>query len=230
MNDKKLENKEVIQFLQNEAKSLLLNYELRLKGVPIILKEIEIYFYKNEVFEDSSVHRNELQKSRCGHLYIHRWGKKEADPYKGGRYPGIDYVVSTSPDEYYSYLIRSAFVVGEMAVGPHNVLEAIKKATGLTERNIERFSIERVSNISQSQILFSKRINLGKTVEEKYRNYPLRAVICDSLFRSTKYPGKENMVVDFLHDELSHNKMDGKQALEFAKEHLGYAPAAIRNN
>ena len=230
MDNKVHENQNVILRLQNETKSLLLNYELRLKGISIILKEIEIYFYKNEVFEDNSVHRNELQRNHYGHLYIHRWGTKESDPYKGGRYPGIDYVVSTNQEEYYSYLIRSAVVDDEIIVGPHKVLEAIKDKTHLIEKDIEKLQVERISHISQFQVLFSKRINLGKKVDEGYRNCHLRAVICDELFRNAKYPGKENMVVDFLRDELSTNKMNGKQAMEYAKEYLGYVPVIIRNN
>ena len=63
MDNKVIENQDVILRLQNETKCLLLNYELRLKGISIILKEIEVYFYKNEVFEDNSVHRNELQRN-----------------------------------------------------------------------------------------------------------------------------------------------------------------------
>lgn len=230
MDNKVHENQDVILRLQNETKSLLLNYELRLKGISIILKEIEVYFYKNEVFEDNSVHKNELQKNHFGHLYIHRWGVKESDSYKGGRYPGIDYVVSTKQDEYYSYLIRSAVVDGEIIVGPHKVLEALKDKTQLSEKEIEESQIERIPHISQSQVLFSKRINLGKKVEEKYRNCRLRAVVCDELFRNAKYPDKENLVVDFLRGELSQNKMDKKNAMEYAKEYLGYLPVVIRNN
>ena len=224
------ENQDVVLRLQNEAKSLLLNYELRLNGVSIIPKEIEVYFYKNGVFEDNSVHRNELQKNHNGHFYIHRWGTKETDPYKGGRYPGIDYVVSTNQEEYYSYLIRSAVVDDEIIVGPHKVLEAIMDKTHLSEKVIEKLQIELVSHCSQSQVLFSKRINLGKKVEEKYRNCRLRAVVCDEQFKTANYRGKGNMVVDFLLDELSQNKMDRKQALVFAKEYLGYITEKIRNN
>lgn len=229
MNNAAHGNQCVVHHLQNMAKDLLLNYELRLKGVSIVLKEIEVYFYKKEVFEDNSVHRNDLQKNHGGYLYIHRWGTKKSDPYKGGQYPGIDYVVSTSDDEYYSYLIRSAVVDGEMVVGPHNVLEAIKKATHLNEKDIESSSVESVSNISRCQVLFSKRINLGKMVEEQYCNYRLRAVVCDGRFRSTKYPAKENMVLDYLCDELSQNKMEKDKAVKFTEEYLGYVPKIIRN-
>lgn len=230
MNDEVHENQDVVLRLQCEAKRLLLDYELRLKGVPIIPKEIEVYFYKIGVFEDNSVHRNELQKNHYGHFYIHRKGTKETDSYKGGRYPGIDYVVSTNQEEYYSYLIRSAVVGGEIIVGPHKVLEAIKDKTHLSEKDIENLQIDLVSHISQSQVLFSKRINLGKKVEEKYRNCRLRAVVCDEQFRETKYPSKENLVVNFLRGELSQNKMDGKEAVEFAKKYLGYVPGVIRKN
>ena len=102
--------------------------------------------------------------------------------------------------------------------------------THLSEKVIEKLQIELVSHCSQSQVLFSKRINLGKKVEENYRNCRLRAVVCDEQFKTANYRGKGNMVVDFLLDELSQNKMDRKQALVFAKEYLGYVPEKIRNN
>lgn len=54
-----------------------------LKGVSVLPKEIEVYYYKNGQFEDTSVHRNDLQKNNKNHFYVHRRGTTQSDKYKG---------------------------------------------------------------------------------------------------------------------------------------------------
>lgn len=216
----------IIPKLQKEAWEFLVHKKLMLNGVSIIPKEIEVYYFKKQEFEDNSVHKNELQQNNSNHFYIHRWGNKCLDPYKGGKYPGIDFVVSEEKDVYYSYLIRSALVNDKPVVGPHKVLLAIESACHLCYNIIEQTKVEIVQNIILCDIvLFSSRINLGKLVSKEFYNSKLRAVLCDNWFIQNKYPKKEEMIVNYLLD----NKMDKEQMKIFAKDKLGYIPSSIRN-
>ena len=74
---------ELIKTLQTNAKKFITENKLDLNGLIIEPKEIEVYYYKEGVFEDNSVHRNELQAANSNHFYIHRMGIKRTDTYKG---------------------------------------------------------------------------------------------------------------------------------------------------
>lgn len=187
-------------------------------------KEIEVYYHKKGVFEDNSVHQNELQQHNKDHFYIHRWGKQQSDAYKGGNYPGIDFVVSNDTDVYHTYLIRSAVINNEIYVGPHNVLKAIEKETKLKYDEIEKNTVEVISCNNSYDVLFSNRINLGKMVLEEYRNIKLRAVVLDEDFKKNKYLAKENLIIG----KIQLDNMSNDKALSFAKEHLGYVPSSIK--
>jgi hypothetical protein len=224
-----MENQKNIEKLQNEVKHFLTIKKLNLNGLIIIPKETEVYYYREGEFEDPSVHRNELQKNHKNHFYIHRWGTRQSDSYKGGNYPGIDFVVSDDANVYYSYLIRSALVNDKMVIGPHKVLEAIETTSKLTYEQIENSEIEVVDNYTSCTVLFSCRINLGKTVPEKFRNCELRAVLCDESFKDNKYPAKEKMVVNYLLEKVLSGKMSNTEASNFANKNLGYIPSTIKN-
>ena len=226
MKENYLINQNVVLRLQNEAKQLLQKSKLVFWGVVIILKEIESYYFEDGEFMDNSVHRNELQKNNSNHFYIHRKGKKRIDSYKGGKYPGIDFVVSNDDNIYYSYLIRSAVINGKLVVGPHKVLEEIQNVTKLSYNDIEKETIILEPNIIAKDVFFSERINLGKTVLKEYKECKLRAVICDDLFREkgTKYPKKEELIINF----LSNANMTKEEAMCYAKINLGYIPSSIK--
>lgn len=218
-------NKEIIRKLQNEAKEFLMS-RINIEGIDIFPKEVESYYYKKGIFEDDSVHGNKLQRNKRNHFYIHRWGKKEQDAYKGGNRAGIDFVISDNEDEYYSILIRSAIINGDPIVGPHNVLEKIKSVSNLSYKEIEKKKIKVEPNYTSNIIvLFSKRINLGNKVSEEYQNCYLRAVLCDNLFRGNKYLQKEIMIIEYVNCQ----NMTGNQAIEFAKKYLGYIPSKLKN-
>ena len=219
-------NQNVVLRLQNEAKQLLQKSKLVFWGVDIILKEIESYYFEDSEFMDNSVHKNELQKNNSNHFYIHRKGKKKTDSYKGGKYPGIDFVVSNDDNIYYSYLIRSAVINGKLVVGPHNVLVEIQNVTNLSYNDIEKEVILLEPNIIAKDVLFSERINLGKTVLKEYKECKLRAVICDDLFRDkeSKYPKKEELITNF----LANANMTKEEAMCYAKINLGYIPSSIK--
>ena len=214
-----------IERLQNEAKLFLTSFKLVLNGISIEPKEIEVYCYEETgVFKDSSVHRNELQKNNKNHFYVHRNGLKKSDSYKGGNRAGLDFVVSDNENTYHSYLIRSAVINdGKPVVGPYKVLKAIQNACCFSSYDeLETKKVELVANDIPNDVLFSKRINLGENAKE-YIDCELRAVLCDDLFRESKYPAKERMIIDFLKNEPK------ERSIVYAKDKLGYVPSIIRN-
>ena len=206
--------------LQNEEK-LFLAKTLICNEISIQPTETEPYYYKKCVFEDKSVHQNELQTSKHkNHFYIHRWGTKQSDSYKGGTRASLDFVVSDEANTYYSYLIRSAIINGKLIIGPNKVLRTIKEVCRLENEELENTPITIISNNNDYDVLFSKRINLTKG----FVDYKLRAVLCDNNFKNNKYPLKENMVVDF----IKQNNMSHDRAIEYAKDKLGYIPFSIK--
>ena len=225
-----MNNQLTIERLQNEAKLFLTKTKLMLNGVSIQPKEIEVYYYEEGEFEDTSVHRNDLQKKNKNHFYVHRRGLKQTDKYKGGNRGGVDFVVSDSENIYYSYLIRSALIDNNPSVvtGPHKVLESILNHCKLDKEALECAPIELVSNADSGDVLFSERINLGKNAGQ-FSECKLRAVLCDDLFITNKYPAKEELVVNFLMDKVQTQKMTKEQAIDFAKQKLGYLPSLIKN-
>ena len=208
-------------WLQEEVSQFLLHSKLVLNGVVIMPKEIEVYYYKKGEFEDESVHQNELQTQKHkNHFYVHRKGTKQTDSYKGGNRTCLDFVVSDDTNTYYSFLIRSAIVGKEHVVGPNKVLKKIKEVCNLDNDGLERMLVNVVSNNTDCDVLFSNRINLTKG----FVDYKLRAVLCDENFKNSKYPLKENMVVDF----IKQNNMSHDRAIEYAKDKLGYIPSSIK--
>ena len=213
----------IVKYLQREAECFLCNTTLILNGVTIQPTEIEVYYHNEGVFEDKSVHKNELQQNNARHFYIHRRGRKATDSIKGGNRAGIDYVLSNEENKYYTYLIRSAIINDKLIIGPNNVLVAIQEATHLDPTDIERTTIQIVTNNVPGEVLFSKRINLGKNAEE-YSDFKLRAVLCDDAFIQSKYPAKEQMIVDY----IMNGDMSQEQAIEFARQKLGYIPKILK--
>lgn len=213
--------------LQKEAAEFLTHYKLRLNGLIIQPTEIEVYYYREGEFEDKSVHQNELQQNNYAHFYIHRWGKKKDDAYKGGNRPGIDFVVSKEENVYYTFLIRSAVINNSPVVGPHKVLMAIQEASRLADfKEIENAVVEICPEKNPYDVVFSQRINLGKTTEV-YMDLKLRAVLCDDTwFIKNKYRYKEQMIIDL----LSNKQMAKEESFEYTRMKLGYIPLKIRNN
>ena len=208
-------NQEIVKKLQIEAELFLKKSKLVVNGIEIFPKEIEVYYFKKGEFEDGSVHRNELQANNSNHFYVHRNGLNREDPPKGGNRAGIDFVISNSNDVYYSYLLRSAVVVdGDPIVGPNNLLNAISEKSRLSKFDLEKVIVKVEPTDMSCEVLFSKRINLGKNANE-YSEGKLRAVICDDLFKNSKYPAKEKLIADYFY--------------RYSKEYLGYVPNAIKS-
>lgn len=222
-----MNNQAIIEKLQNEAKQFLTETKLMLNGVSIMPKEIEVYYYKKGGFEDTSVHRNELQQKNKNHFYVHRRGTKQSDKYIGGNRGGLDFVVSDDKNTFYSYLIRSAVIGKDMVIGPHKVLERILKHCNLKEEAVESELVELIPNSVSDDVLFSKRINLGKKAGQ-FIDCELRAILCDESYVQNKFPAKEKPVVDFLMDKIRTQNMSKERAVDYAKQKLGYVPSAIK--
>ena len=222
-----MNNQVAIERLQNEAKLFLKETKLILNEVSIQPKEIEVYYFNEGEFEDTSVHRNDLQKNNKSHFYVHRRGIAKTDNYKGGNRGGLDFVVSDNENIYYSYLIRSALINDELVIGPHNVLESILKCCKIEKETLESKTVGLASNDVSGDVLFSRRVNLGKNAGQ-FHECRLRAVLCDDYFKTSKYPAKGIMIVDFLLDQIQSQHMTKDQASEYAKQKLGYIPYEIQ--
>lgn len=216
---------EKIKSLQIEAAQFLTKTKMTMNGLAIFPKEIEVYYSKEGEFEDPTVHKNELQKNNKNHFYVHRWGKTKNDKYKGGNRAGLDFVVSDDENTYYSYLIRSALINGNLIVGPNKVLKTIEGLTNLSYKELESNTIELYALDSSYDVLYSERINLNQKCESSH--YELRAVLCDNLYmeKESKYRYKEKMITRF----IKERKMSSQQALKYAQEKLGYIPSEIRS-
>lgn len=219
---------EIIANLQTDANKFITENNLELNGVIIEPKEIEIYYYKEGVFEDNSVHKNELQTANPNHFYIHRTGTKRTDTYKGGNYPGIDYVISNEPGTYHSYLIRSAVLGNKLVVGPNKILRAILQLTNMTKEELEATDIKKGTCNKTCDVLYSTRINLGKTVSDDFVLCQLRIVLCDDFYRQSSYPEKEKMLVEHLCHSVQNQQRSKEEALYYAKDKLGYIPSIIK--
>ncbi len=116
--------KTIISILQDINKDLLTYKKIHVLGIDLYPIELESYFYKDVVFEDPYVHRNELQKNHFGELYVHRMGYKENSPYKIGNRVCVGLSLSDNDIFYYSVLIRSAvFNDRQLVFGPNKVLK-----------------------------------------------------------------------------------------------------------
>lgn len=216
-------NQEIVKKLQIEAEQFLKSSKLIVNGIEIYPKEIEIYYYKEGEFEDGSVHQNKRQANNARHFYVHRNGLNREDPYKGGNRPGIDFVISNSDEVYYSYLLRSAVVAdGKPIVGPNKLLRAISEKSELPYSDLEKVIVKVVPTDMPYDVLFSKRINLGKNAND-YSNEELRAVLCDDFFKESKYRLKEELIKGF----LSKDSLSKEQKNDYCKTHLGYQIKSI---
>ncbi|MDE6647887.1 MAG: hypothetical protein K2K03_08720, partial [Prevotella sp.] len=105
---------EKIKELQTKAVSFLKSYSLLVNGINLSLKEIEVYYYEKGVFEDYTVHRNELQANNRFHFYVHRNGKSKDYKPKGGQSVGCDYVRRDKHAVYYTFFIRCIVIDEEL--------------------------------------------------------------------------------------------------------------------
>lgn len=220
-------NENVIDILKHDAGVFLTNTRLEYQELVIWPKEIEVYYYKRDEFEDSSVHRNSLQMNNKNHFYVHRRRIGKNDKYKSGNRAGLDFVVSDSVNIYHSYLIRSAVIDERLLVGPNIVLKYLTEVRGYSYANLEVIPVNPVFSKCDGDVFFSNRINLGENAGI-FKECALRAVLCDRWYRDSKYPLKEKMIVGFLLKQVKQMNMDSEWAMDYAKKNLGYIPSILR--
>lgn len=111
---KEINNKDnkIVNKLQEINICFLQNYIIKIDKLEIYPIEVEIYYYKQGVFEDKSCHRNKLQKENFGKLYFHRASRSESKDalIDTSYYGGVDVCISDSEDYYLSILLRSAYI------------------------------------------------------------------------------------------------------------------------
>ena len=129
-NKESVSEKEVIEKLQEINKCFLQNIIIKINRLKIYPVEIEIYYYKEGTFKDSTCHRNELQENNFSNLYFHRAGRlKEKKTLIDTTYHGgVD--VCLSKGKYnLSILLRSAYIINrketKLITGIHRVVNQI---------------------------------------------------------------------------------------------------------
>lgn len=108
---KNTSDKEIqIKILQEINMLFLTQYMLKIDDDFILYPiEVEAYYYQENNFPDTCVHKYQWQQNRFGKLYFHRAGNKPDASflYDGG---GIDICLSNSDDFWLGILIRGAWI------------------------------------------------------------------------------------------------------------------------
>lgn len=246
---------EFTSMLQLQAAHFLRNYVLKVGNVLIYPKEIEVYYYQTNLFEDYTVHRNEMQLNRKGYFYIHRYGQKANDSYIKKPRGGCDLVLSDSDDIFYSLLIRSVKIDDKLYIGPRNSLNAILKETGLDEKKLENEKVilkkrktneEIKSNKAERKVgqktnfkdyvITSPRIGLGDSNLPKniyFKYLELRFILCDIDFLSKGETGigyklRTNAIDTFLKHAVFSGMMTLDEAREYSKDKYQAVPKWIK--
>ena len=222
-------NKNFITKLQKQASEFLQSKYLYVHGVAIYLKEIEVYYFEQGVFEDYTVHKNELQANNKYKFYVHRYGQGKDSKYISGTRGGCDLVLSASNEVYYSYLIRSVVINGELIVGPRKALNAILERTGLSYEDLENEYVE-IKHIERGcDVLMTTRIGLGFSnnhYDHIYQEAELRCIVCDKYFKmrdkdNVGYPKRTEAIDNFLKRKLEAGEMTKEQAINYSKQWYG---------
>ena len=213
---------ETIKWLQKEAIEFLKNHYLVVNGVEIYPKEIEVYRYEKEgEFKDVYVHRSDNQKNRHYKFYVHEKGRG-----------GCDLVISDSDNVYYSYLIRSVVIGGELIVGPLNSFDAICAKTGLVEKGLEDANVTVKDYKNDHNVFTDTRIGLVPNKEDKdlaYLNAELRFILCDDYYKPrAHYRNRERALTNFMLQKLASHEMTKDEVIKEANEYLGYVPKSLK--
>lgn len=168
--------KNIADKLQEINDLFLTKYKLKVDDIEIIPLETEIYYHNEQqknIFKDQMIHKNELQKSRFGKLYFHRYQKNGQINHRDG---GVD--ICLSDGEYYlSILLRTViFDKDGIISGPNKIQEKfyydilenrilslegeIKEKVQEKQANKDnnKILIKRTNNINADNIYHQKRI------------------------------------------------------------------------
>jgi hypothetical protein len=217
---------ETIKWLQKEAIEFLKSHYLVVNGVEIYPKEIEVYRYEKEgEFKDVYVHCSKKQANRHYKFYVHEKGRG-----------GCDLVISESDNVYYSYLIRSIVIGGELIVGPLNSFDAICARTGLPEKELEDANVTVEDYNNDHNVFTDTRIGLVPNEKDKgqiYLNAELRFILCDECYKpqedkKKRYKNRERALTNFMLQKLAKGEMTKDEVFEEAKKYLGYVPKSLK--
>lgn len=217
---------ETVKWLQKEAVEFLKNHYLVVNGVEIYPKEIEVYRYEKEgEFKDIYVHRSDNQMNRHYKFYVHEKGRG-----------GCDLVISESDNVYYSYLIRSVVIDGELIVGPLNSFDAICVKTGWSEKKLGDVEVTVKDYNNDHNVFTDTRIGLKHKEDDNgqiYLNAELRFILCDECYKpqedkEKRYKNRERALTNFMLQKLAKGEMTKDEVIKEADEYLGYVPKSLK--
>lgn len=138
-------------------------------------------------------------------------------------------MVSDSEGVFYTYLIRSIVVDGELVVGPRKSLNAIREKTGLSYAELEHIEVELIERKTSFEVFSTPRIGLGKTPSSgrfNYREAELRFLLCDEYFKKKDakkvgYPQRTYAIDTYLKRQLENRTFTKEEAIDFSSRWYG---------
>ena len=208
-----------IKILQEINKLFLTQYMLKIDDDFVLYPiEVEAYYYQENNFPDTCVHKYQWQQNRFGKLYFHRAGNKPDASflYDGG---GIDVCLSNSDDFWLGILIRGAWInQEETPVCTPGVLtrrvvfyicddDSIVKITDKErvviqklEENNQIVQLAANDKRNKDSILFqSTRFGISSDNHPEYALYKLRSLI-ELSEPNHPFKAKEKVVLDYMRD------------------------------
>lgn len=227
-----------VEILQDINKQFLTEYMLKIDDDFILYPiEVEAYYYHENNFPDTCVHKYQWQQNRFGKLYFHRAGKKAdaAFLYDGG---GIDVCLSNSNDFFLGILIRGAWINQEEipictpGILTRRVVSHICKNDSIVKMtDTERAKIQELEENNQivqlatndkrikTPLFQSTRFGIKPENHPEYALYKLRSLI---ELKEPNHPfrAKEKVVLDYIRKHINNYK--NKPNAEDVRELLGY--------
>ncbi len=208
-----------IKILQEINTLFLTQYMLKIDNNFVLYPiEVEGYYYQENNFPDTCVHKYQWQQNRFGKLYFHRAGNKTDASflYDGG---GIDVCLSNSDDVFLGILIRGAWINDEETpVCTPGILtrrvvfhicddNSIAKITDRERTVIQQLEdnnqiVQLASNDKRKKdtILFhSTRFGISSDNHPEYALYKLRSLI-ELSEPNHPFKAKEKVVLDYMRD------------------------------
>jgi hypothetical protein len=250
---------EQVEILREINRSILTDYMIQIDDnfclYPI---EVEAYYYNESNFQDTTVHKNELQKKRFGKLYFHRAGRKRGNAFLFDE-GGVDICLS-SGEYYFGILIRSTWINEEKepVCGPglltRRIVQHLSNETEIEDEtkivieDVEKYrsKIEEIENrttlikprkrdiskeyqpVKEYPIIEGKRFGIKDEKHAPYSTYKLRALIG---LKKEKHPfkDKERMAISYF-EEVKEKEVGVKITMEMIKDVLGFKAQAVYNH
>lgn len=208
-----------VKLLQELNELFLSEYMLEInKDLVLYPIEVEAYYYHENNFPDTCVHKYQWQQNRYGKLYFHRAGNKTDASFlfDGG---GIDVCLSYSDEFYLGILIRGAWINDEdkpictpgvltrrvvRHICKDDTVEKVTEKEAVMIRALEtRDDILKPTisdNRDKESILYnSTRFGISATNHPEYALYKLRSLI-ELNAPNHPFKAKEKVVLDYMID------------------------------